>query len=427
MVEEREVTPWSVRPRFAGRSLARVGAGALVASFFIGTADITISTRMGALFGFDMWWTFVVLGVAGWALMDMSVRYFLRFGRSPLSLFKELHPLLCGYLFLTVVVTTIVGAYSQWNACAQVLSDFHPALPTEVGGALAALAAVALLAVGAYRRLEHLFVAGLLALVVLFAAAAIAADAPWGDAWRGLVPGGPVEPRERWKALLQANAGSLINAWLILVYPYTMVEKGWYSRHLGEQLRILQRARWDYGVGMAAAAVVALPIMAVAAAVARPFGIFPSNSTEFAALLEPVAGSTARTLFLAGLFLAAWTAGIGWIVCGTYAMLDLGNIRLKMDSRPFRVCLAIFGVASASILFLRVNPFDGIQVFAAFLAVVFPVVALAMVWRLSRPDMGYYRWWPRNVRGLTVVLLDLFALAVSLYVGWGMMSSFLAS
>ena len=62
-----------------------------------------------------------------------------------------------------------------------------------------------------------------------------------------------------------------------------------------------------------------------------------------------------------------------------------------------------------------------VSIFAAFLAVVFPVVALAIVWRVSRPDMGYYRWHLRSVRGVLVIVLDLFALAVSLLVGWGML------
>jgi Mn2+/Fe2+ NRAMP family transporter len=401
-----------------------IGAGALVASFFIGTGDITIATSMGARFGFDMWWTYFVLGLAGWALMDMSVRYFLRFGRTPLSLFKEIHPLLCAYLFLTVVVTTIVGAYSQWNACAHVLSGFIPWLPSEAGGALSALAALLFLAFGVYRRVEALCAVGLLLLVMLFALAAAAAGAPWKEALSGLWPKLPPPPREEWSRLIQANAGSLINAWLVLIYPYTMIEKGWFSPRPAEQVRILQRARWDFGVGVFAAAAVALPIMAAAREVAQPFGIVPGNYTEFAALLEPISGGAATSFFLLGLYLAAWTSGVGWIVCGAYAMLDIGNLELRLRTRPFRLTLVIFVAASSAILFLRVNPFDGIRIFAAFLAVVFPVVALAMVWRLARSDMDYFRWWPWNWRGALVVILDLYAVAVSLVVGWGMIRDF---
>jgi Mn2+/Fe2+ NRAMP family transporter len=417
--------PWSAKlPPLSARALTGIGAGALVGSFYIGTGDIAIATKMGALFGMDMWWTFFVLGLAGWTLMDMSTRYYLRFGRTPLSIFKEVHPVFSIYLFVTVVVTTIIGAYSQWNTCAHVLGTLNPGIATEVGGTLAALTATGLLALGVYRRVELFFVVALIVLIGLFAAAAVAADAPWSDAPAGLLPGIPESGRQEWLGLIQQNAGSLINAWLILIYPYTMIEKGWRSTQPLGQALILQRSRWDYGVGIAAAGIVALPVMAAAAAVARPFGIVPENGTELAALLEPLAGGSARLLFLAGFFIAAWTAGIGWMVCGAYAMLDLGNIKVRMESRSFRQAILVFVVASASLLFLRINPVYGIRIFTVLLAVVFPVVALVMVWRISRPDMGYFRWSLGSVRGAVVVGLDIFALLVSLFVGWGIMSRF---
>ena len=422
------MNPWSAKlPLLSGRALAGVGAGALVGSFYIGTGDIAIATKMGALFGMDMWWTFFVLGLAGWTLMDMSVRYYLRFGRTPLSIFKEVHPVFSIYLFVTVVVTTIIGAYSQWNTCAHVLSTLNPGIPTEVGGALAGLAATALLVLGVYRRIELFFVFALILLIGLFALAALAADAPWSAAAAGLIPSIPESESDRaeWLGLIQKNAGSMINAWLILIYPYTMIEKGWRSSKPLGQARILQRARWDYGVGITAAGIVALPVMAAAAAVARPFGIVPENATDLAALLEPLAGSSARMVFLVGFFIAAWTAGIGWMVCGAYAMLDLGNLKVRMESRSFRLAIVLFIAASASLLFLRINPVYGIRIFTVLLAVVFPVVALVMVWRISRPDMGYFRWSTASLRGVVVIALDVFALLVSLFVGWGIISGLL--
>jgi len=75
---------------------------------------------------------------------------------------------------------------------------------------------------------------------------------------------------------------------------------------------------------------------------------------------------------------------------------------------------------------LRINPFYGIQAFTILLAVVFPLVALVLVWRISRPDMGYFRWTSSSWRGVSVVIVDLFALLVSLFVGWGIVQGLLA-
>ena len=107
--------PWSAKlPPLSGRALTGIGAGALVGSFYIGTGDIAIATKMGALFGMDMWWTFFVLGLAGWTLMDMSTRYYLRFGRTPLSIFKEVHPVFSIYLFVNAM-TTVSAVVFLWG------------------------------------------------------------------------------------------------------------------------------------------------------------------------------------------------------------------------------------------------------------------------------------------------------------------------
>ena len=78
----------------------------------------------------------------------------------------------------------------------------------------------------------------------------------------------------------------------------------------------------------------------------------------------------------------------------------------------------LFFVPSVLLLFLRINPVYQILVFAGFLALIFPVMALAVLWRVTRRDMGYFAWTLRNRRRRAVVAIDLFAIAVSLYVGY---------
>lgn len=411
-----EPAPWSLRPpRVGPRALLAVGAGSLIASFYIGTGDIAVATWMGARFGLSLWWTYFVLGLAAWALIDMTARYYLRFGRTPMSIFKETHPAVTAYMVAAVIVCAILGSYSQWNACAMVITGFLPGLPVEASGAIAAGLALLLLGLGAYARIERIFIAGIAVLIAVFFLSALSVGIDARAALGGLVPNAP---GPGWQDLFRSNAGSIINAWLILIYPYTMIERGWYARRLEGKLSILKRARFDYGWGILAAGVVALPIMASAAAVARPFGIQPRSYMDFAVLLEPFAGPWATHLFLSGLFLAAWTAGVGWWLAGAYALLDLFGLPIRAGSRGAKGIVLAFAIPSVLLLFLRIDPAAQIIIFAAFLAVVFPVVGIALVARIARRDMGYFRWTLRNPRGIIVVVLDLFALALSLYVGW---------
>ena len=410
------ILPWSLKPKKLGlRRVFFVGGGSLIAAFYIGTGDISVASSMGALFGFELWWTYFVLGIAGWALIDMAVRYYLRFGRTPMSMFKEAHPAFAVYMFLAVIVCTLFGAYSQWNACAMVLTAFFPGLPLEVGGSLAALAAMLLIFQGVFKRLERVFVGILLSLIVCFFLSAILARADWARAIPGLIPHAP---EGNWQPLFMANSGSIINAWLILIYPYTLMEKKWFSNDLQEKVNILHCIRFDYGWGILAAGIVALPIMA-AAAISKPFGIVPRSPTDLSALLEPAAGPLASYLFLIGLFVAAWTSGVAWWLGGAYAMLDIFNLPIKMNSKPMRVIVVLFFLPSIPLLMIHIDPVYQIIVFASFLAIVFPIVGIILVWRISRADMGYFRWSLKRPGSALLILFDLFAILLSIYVGWG--------
>ncbi|MFC2075512.1 Nramp family divalent metal transporter [candidate division KSB1 bacterium] len=421
--ENGSIRPWSLKPdRLGRRSLMGLGAGSLLAALYIGTGDISIATSMGAAYGYSLWWTYFVLGLAAWALVDMSTRYFLATGKTPMTVFKEIHPVFSAYMVVTVVVCALFGSYSQWNAAALVITGLFPSVPLEVGGLTAAGCAALFLYFGLYKRLELVFLMILGLLIISFTAAAIMAGADWSGAVSGLIPR-PAGPG--WGALFMANAGSLINAWLILLYPYTMIEKGLYSPHLKERVNILHRARIDYGWGILAAAVVALPIMAAASSVARPFGIIPRSYMDLSVLLEPLAGSWSVYLFLGGLFAAAWTSGVAWWLGGAYALLDIYNLPIKLDSRPTRAIIALFLLPSAGLILLHLNPIYQIIVFSAFLAIVFPVVGLALLYRISWKDMGYFRWTLKNPRGVLTLLVDLFAVGLAAYIGWVRIGAFL--
>ena len=416
MSELTDTKPWSKKAAPLGlRAFFAVGAGSVIASFYIGTGDVSIATSMGAQFGFSLWWTYLVLGIAGWALVDMSVRYYLRFGKSPMSIFKDVHPAFSIYMFLSIVVCALFGSYSQWNACAMVFAGLFPGLPIEVGGAIASTTGLIFLLTGAYKSLERVFIFGLLLLLTCFFGSALLAGIPWGEAARGLIP---QAPEGEWIPLFGSNAGSMINAWLILIYPYTMIERGWYSDSLQGKVNIHYRARLDYTWGILAAGIVALPLMAAANAIAKPFGIIPRNYMDLSILLEPLAGPASTWLFLIGLFIAAWTAGVGWWLGGCYALLDIFNLPIKLDSKPMKICLILFWIPSTLLLLLRINPIYQILVFSAFLAIVFPIIGLVLLYRITRPDMAYFRWSPTSPQGIAIITADLFAVGLSIYIGW---------
>jgi len=67
-------------------------------------------------------------------------------------------------------------------------------------------------------------------------------------------------------------------------------------------------------------------------------------------------------------------------------------------------------------------------IFSAFLTLVFPVIGLVMLYRISRSDMGYFRWDWRSPQGAGLIAADVFATGLSIYIGvwlgWANLGSF---
>jgi len=72
---------------------------------------------------------------------------------------------------------------------------------------------------------------------------------------------------------------------------------------------------------------------------------------------------------------------------------------------------------STLLLVLRINPVHQMLVFTGFLTLVFPVIGLVLLYRITRPDMGYFRWSVRSPQGVALITADLFAVGLSVYVG----------
>ncbi len=56
-------------------------------------------------------------------------------------------------------------------------------------------------------------------------------------------------------------------------------------------------------------------------------------------------------------------------------------------------------------------------ILSVFLTLIFPIIGVVLVYRVTRKDMGYYRWSLRSPQGIAVILVDLFAVGLSLYIG----------
>ena len=43
---------------------------------------------------------------------------------------------------------------------------------------------------------------------------------------------------------------------------------------------------------------------------------------------------------------------------------------------------------------------------------------IALHWRVTRSDMGYFGWSAKSPKGIAIITADLFAVGLSIYIGW---------
>ena len=402
--------------REAQRRWMRLAGGPVLAAFLMGAAGVDATIRMGSRFGIAAAAGWLVLAAAGWALIDITVRYHLRVGRTPISIFKEIHPGVAAVLLALVAASAVLVGARQWTVCAMALVPFYPEIPYALPCGLVAVAVAAIvLFQGDVDRVVKFCAAALVAMIVCFLLAALLVKA---DGLSGAAPASGRLGAAR--AVLEAP-GAAVVPWLLLLLPYFMIGQGRGLRRGEGPEGALRTLRLGSALGMLALVVAAAAVAVTAGVVARHLDVFAHGYADFAPVLDAYARETVdksvaawpAKLFLAGLFLAAWTTGLAAWLGAAWVACDLFRLPLRLKARPMRIALAIVGVPSALVFALQVEPAILDRVLAALSAVAFPLIAFALVWRASRPDMR------RRTRArVLLAALGLLALAVSLAAAW---------
>jgi Mn2+/Fe2+ NRAMP family transporter len=164
---------------------------------------------------------------------------------------------------------------------------------------LAGIAVSALVLRGSFHRVEHILLA-LSAVFVTYIASGLLAHPDWGAAAKGLVV--PHLPLTRDAVLVAvATIGTTLAPWgLVFIQSYAA------DKHL--QLKDLRFENVDVAVGALLTGIIGFFVVVACAATLHVSGIDINDASDAAKALEPLAGSSAATLFSFGFVGAALLA-----------------------------------------------------------------------------------------------------------------------
>ena len=319
--------------------LGVLGPGMITAALVFGPSKVTITSKLGAQYGFDLLWIIVVAIYFMVVFTAMSARIGIASNES----------------FLTIVrkkwgkPAAIASGVGVFLVCA----SFQAGNSIGIGISIAELSrtsaapwiiafnifGISLLFFRSfYKILEKVMIGLIILMLVAFLVTLFLSSPSIGSIATGLLPTVPV--------------GSLGLIIAFMASCFSIVGACYQSYLMQERRKILPQAKQsssDSFPGILILGIMSAIVLICAAAVLHPKGLPVNSGSDMAKVLEPLFGNYASAFFLIGLFGAAFSSLIGNASLGGTLMGDALGVGSSFDSKIVRWFVALIMVIGATI------------------------------------------------------------------------------
>ena len=276
-----------------------VGPGILAGLSDDDPAGITTYSILGAKYGYELLWVLAVSTAALIVFHMLGARMGVVTRHGLLTLVRRRYGRRAARIVLGSLVVANVGTMCAELAGVAAGFELLAGVTRYVTVPLAGIGVSVLVLRGSFHRVEHVLLA-LSAVFITYVVSGILAHPDWGAAAKGLVV--PHMPLTREAVLVAvATLGTTLAPWgLVFIQSYAA------DKHL--RLRDLRFENVDVVVGALLTGVIGLFVVVACAATLHVNGIDINDAGDAAKALEPLAGSSASTLFGIGFVGAALLA-----------------------------------------------------------------------------------------------------------------------
>ncbi|WP_019119669.1 Nramp family divalent metal transporter [Brevibacillus massiliensis] len=349
--------------------ITSLGPAIITAALVIGPGSVTLTSKMGAMYGYNLLWVVVISVVFMMAFTEMSARIGMATRQSLLATIRQkwgkAAAIVMG-LGCFLVTSTFQGANVIGAGVA--LSSLT-GISTKAWGVIFTLLAISLLFFRHfYRILEKLMLVLVAIMLFSFLCTVILVKPSLGGIVSGLVPQVPSGSAMLIIGLV-ATTFTVVGA---LYQSYLVQEKGWTAAHAKEGSR-------ESYAGIILLGLISALIMISAAAVLKPQGIEVNTATDMGKALEPLFGSGATVIFMIGLWGAAFSSLTGNATIGGAMLADALGFCSQLSSKAVRCfIMAVMVLGGIVALVFGKVPVQLILVTQPVTIVVVPLIGLAL-------------------------------------------------
>lgn len=388
--------------------LRRLGPGLVAGASGDDPAGIATYAEAGAVFGFHLLWTQIILLPFMVGVQELSARIAIVSQQGISANIRRISPFMAFASALLLLFANIFNIAADLNMLAATMDLVLPiSVPVMMG-------AVALIVVCLEVFLDYAIYARLLKWLSMsllsYVAVVFFLNVPWHEVALAVIRP-EFHFNQAFLYLLVACIGTTISPYLYFWQANEVIE----DQEAGSQKQRIFAMRGDTTFGMVFSNVIALCIMLVGALLASRLGGSVDSAADLALLLEPFAGKGAVILFVigivsSGLLAIPVLAGSAGYALGESLGWSVGMKKKWYDAKGFNLVMA-----SATLLGLMINAagFDPINmlVSSSVLNAVVAIPSLAALLFLGNHKglMGKWRsGWASNLTvGFALLLLSI--------------------
>ncbi|SMO62351.1 Nramp family divalent metal transporter [Fodinibius sediminis] len=319
--------------------LTYLGPGIITAALVFGPGSLTITSKLGAIYEFELLWVIVISTILMMAFTSMGARIGIATDRSMLQGFKNRWGKWAS-LFTGIGIFLVTVSFQAGNSVAAGVA-FAEMLNTSTSPWIIFVVVCGIILLffkSFYKILEKVMIAMVGVMLISFLLTLVITQPDLGKVGAGIIPSIPAGSLLLVVALV-ASSFSIVGAFY---QSYLVQEKGWRK---GEVKKVVKESF----SGIFILGCISAMILVSSGAILFPQGIEVASASDMGLALTPLYGEWATALFMAGLFGASFSSLIGNATIGGTLLADALSMGRDLSSKPVRICISLIMVAGATI------------------------------------------------------------------------------
>ena len=314
-----------------------LGPGIITAALVFGPGSLTLTSKLGSLYGYDLLWVLVISTTLMLSFTSMGARIGLATNQSLLQTFKDKWGRWAS-IMAGLGIFFVCASFQAANTIGAGLSLAE----SFRAGTLIWIIAISLSAISLlffksfYKTLEKVMMAMVGLMIISFLFTLLVAQPGIFAVSEGLIP--KVPPTSL--LLIIALVASTFSIAGAFYQSYLVQEKGWKPVQEGEVKR-------ESFTGIIILGLISSMVLLSAGAVLHPQGIMVNAATDMGKALEPLYGSWATGIFMLGLFGASFSSLIGNATIGGTLFADALSLGSDLNSKPVKAMIMLVIVIGA--------------------------------------------------------------------------------